>query len=380
MPDLKVLHIHPKIGIGGVETYLCRLVAEQRRRGWEVGLLTAGGLFEERITGAGAHLFKLPVHKQIGEEYLAQAVEMVRSHGFELVHTHNYRAARLGRRMAGRLGAAYLMSVHGPRPIWHRALFRDWSRWVVAMSEGDRDNISAAGGISRDRVLMSFYGIDTDRFRPGLETDSLRAELGLPAGALPVVCVSRFAHHKGKIAHALVEAAALLREGFPQAVVLLVGEGPEQEALRAHAASVNARLGRHFASERANPAAMMVGPRQDVERFMNLGAAVVATANTALEAMACSAPTIAAGRSGYLGPVAPDSFEPGRAACFGDHGRVPRRPTAQQLAYGIRSILADREHASQVAAANRRIIASCYNIERMADSIERIYEKVLGNP
>lgn len=370
MPDLRVLHIHPKIGIGGVETYLCRLIAEQRRRGWDVGLLTAGGVFEERITGAGAHLIKLPVRKQIGEEYLAQAVEMVRSHGFELVHTHNYRAARLGRRMAELLGAAYLMSVHGPRPIWHRALFRDWSRWVVAMSEGDRDNISAAGGISRDRVLMSFYGIDTDRFRPGLETDSLRAELGLPAEALPVVCVSRFAHHKAKIAHALSDAVALLQEDFPQVAVLLVGEGPEQEALRAHAASLSARLGRK--------AAVMVGPRQDVELFMNLGAAVVATANTALEAMACSAPTIAAGRSGYFGPVAPDNFEPGRAACFGDHGRVLRKPTAEQLAHGIRSILADREHARQVATANRQIIASCYNIERMADSIERIYEKVLG--
>ena len=57
---MKVLHVHPKIGIGGVETYLCRLIGEQVRLGHTVGLLTAGGVFEERVTAAGGRLFLIP--------------------------------------------------------------------------------------------------------------------------------------------------------------------------------------------------------------------------------------------------------------------------------------------------------------------------------
>ena len=56
-----------------------------------------------------------------------------------------------------------------------------------------------------------------------------------------------------------------------------------EDQLRAGVEQVNRQVGRQ--------AAMLVGPRRDIERVTNLGTLVIAAANTALEAIACGAPT-----------------------------------------------------------------------------------------
>ena len=337
------------------------------RRGHEVGLLTAGGVFEERVPALGARLFKVPTDA----ENLDRAVEMVQPYGFDLVHAHNYRAARFGRRLAERLGAAYLMSVHGPRRFWQRVTFRDWSPLVVAMSEGDRDNITGFGGIARERVLSSFYGIDTDRFRPRIGTGRLRTELVLPDGAVPIVHVSRFAHRKARVALGLVEAMPAIAAAVPGAIALIVGEGPEAERIRALAVQVNQAAGRELAR--------VVGPRKDVECFMSLGAVVLATANTAVEAVACGAPTIAAGRTGYFGLVTAANFEDARAVCFADHGRLPRIVTAAPIVRDVCALLQDAPAARRDAVGAQQIVTERYNVERMTEQTEAIYHQVLGS-
>lgn len=364
---MKVLHVHPKIGIGGVETYLCRLIGEQVRLGHTVGLLTAGGVFEERVTATGGRLFLIPPRK----EHLESALEAIAPHHFDLIHAHNYRAARFARALAARAGARYLMSVHGPRWFWHRLLFRGWSDSVIAMSEGDRDNITSLGGISRRRVHLSFYGIDTDRFRPGIETHSLRAELGLPEDALPLVYISRFAHQKAGVALELLRAMPRICAAEPRAILLLVGEGPMEDQLRAGVEQVNRQVGRR--------AAILVGPRRDIERVMNLGTLVIAAANTALEAIACGAPTLAAGRTGYFGQVTVDNLEAARAVCFADHGRLAHRATEPHLARGILEILSNRIAAQAAAAELSALVADRYNVARMAEDIEGVYQRLLNS-
>ncbi|MBI3944948.1 MAG: glycosyltransferase [Armatimonadetes bacterium] len=362
---MRILHIHHGIGIGGVETYLCRLAAGQTRAGHEVGVLASGGVYESRLAEAGARFFPVATKK----ENLARAVELARPFRPDLVHAHNYRAARFGRRLAARLGARYLMSVHGPRPWYKRALFRDWSPLVIAMSEADRDNVSAFPGVARRRVRLSFYGIDCDRFRPGLDTAPLRSELALPDDALPIVHVSRFAHDKARPADGLLDALERIVAGAPRAVLLLVGEGPELERLRQRAEAVNRRAGR--------PVARVVGPRQDVERFLNLATVAVATANTALEAIACGAPLIAAGRTGYLGRVAPEGLEAARAVCFADHGRLPRAVAAARFLEEIPPILADPDARHPACQALREAVARSYDVAAMVTSLDRIYAEVV---
>lgn len=363
---LRLAQVTQSLGIGGVETYLCRLTEALTARGHEIVMvLEEPGIYAERARGAGAELLVSSFDRR-GCEWAASEL---RDRNLDLVHAHNYRAARFGAPLAGRLEVPYLMSVHGPRPWWKRAFFRAWSDPVVAMSEGDLENVSGLFGVDRDRVLLAFYGIDTERFRPGLEARGLRVEWGCPRSASLIVNVSRFSHRKARPALATLAALPDLR-GDLDARLVLVGDGPELDRIEREIERAN----RHAGSVVARAA----GTRTDIPRVMNAADAVIATANTALEAMACGVPTIAYGRTGYFGRVTTENFEEARAVCFGDHGALPRVNPVAHLLDDLRAVLRDRVGAREEAKAVREHVVERYGIASMADDMERIYGRVLG--
>lgn len=363
---MRVLLVNRHMNIGGVETYLCRLCAGLQARGHDVGLLTEGGVYEDQVLSSGARLHKV---RRLASDW-PRTIEALRVPGYELVHAHNYHSARVGRALAQALRVPYLMSVHGPRPRLKQLFFRDWSRPVVVMSEGDRANIQWWGGVAARDILPSFYGIDTDRFRPGIESESLRRELGLAPGVPTVVFISRFSNRKAQVGQALLGALPALRASHPALRLLLVGEGPESAALDARRRAVNTALGADVA--------LLIGPRRDVERFMALAAVAVCTANTALEAMACGAPTIAAGRTGYFGLVTPGNFEAARAICFADHGRSPAPNHPEPFRRDLQASLSDLAEGRRIALANTALIQARYGVPPMISAMETIYRRVLS--
>jgi len=78
-------------------------------------------------------------------------------------------------------------------------------------------------------------GVDVERFRPDVSGDEVRSELGLGDRPL-VVCVSRLVARKGQ--DTLIRCMPEIRRSHPDAVLLVVGEGPyrgELESLASQA-------------------------------------------------------------------------------------------------------------------------------------------------
>lgn len=237
------------------------------------------------------------------------------------------------------------------------------------MSEGDADNIRWWGGCGGRPVILSFYGIDTERFHPGIDASPLRAELGLEDGCRCVGFVSRFSNRKADVGLAFLESLPSLAEHIPSIKGLIVGEGPEAQRLAEAVQRVNARTGR--------PIALMVGPRTDVERVFALCEVAICTANTALESLACGTPTLAAGRTGYFGPVTLSRFQAARALCFADHGRSPEPLSAGLFLRDLAPLLVDRRGAIGASSACADMISSEYSVARMAEDMEKIYRRML---
>ncbi|MFD8935468.1 glycosyltransferase family 4 protein [Streptomyces sp. NPDC059578] len=79
------------------------------------------------------------------------------------------------------------------------------------------------------RVERLVPGVDTEVFRPGLDGTPARARYGL--GRRPVIlCASRLVPRKGQ--DTLVRALPWVRRVIPDAVLLLVGDGPHEAELR----------------------------------------------------------------------------------------------------------------------------------------------------
>jgi glycosyltransferase involved in cell wall biosynthesis len=301
---------------------------------------------------------------------LRSATEELAGRDVDIVHAHNYRAARFGAPLARALAAPYVMTVHGPRPWWKRALFRGWSETILTGSAADRDDIDGPLGVSRNRVVVGFYGVDTERFKPGLDASSLRAEWGVPRDRPLVLNVSRFTHRKARPALALIEALPIIRRQVPHTTLVLVGEGDQLDSISAEANRLNRTIGERVV--------VLTGPLYDIPLVMNAGDVVVATATTATESLACATPTIAFGRTGYFGIVTPENYEAARAVCFADHGRLPTDKPTKRLAEDLTSLLADLPAARRSVERVRTTIAQRYSTDRMVEHIAAVYRHVIA--
>ena len=254
------------------------------------------------------------------------------------------------------------MSVHGPRPWWKRALFRHWSETVIATSESDRDNISGVFGVDANRIALSFLGVDTERFNPAVERAAFRRDIGVDEERPLIVHVSRFSHRKARPALALIDALPHLRRRVDSATLLLVGDGPELDRIKAKSAELNHRAG--------SDVVIVTGARTDIPDVMAAADVVVATATTALEAMAVGlVPVIA----NYAGPAELVTDDTGY--------RVPMGPRPALIA-GFRQTLEQLVEAPEglreIGLRARERVLRLFTWSAKAQQTLQVYRWVLG--
>jgi len=151
----------------------------------------------------------------------------------------------LGRRVR-RAGAQRVIAMtHGHEVWWAkvpltRHLLRRIGDSVDVMtyvSEWCRDRIAPAlSPTAASRMVRLSPGVDTERFFPGCGGDEVRRRLGIPLGAPVVVCTARMVKRKGQ--DTLVRAWPAVLSSVPDALLLLVGDGPNRSRVEKLAKSL----------------------------------------------------------------------------------------------------------------------------------------------
>ncbi len=138
-----------------------------------------------------------------------------------------------------RAGAQRIVAVTHGHEVWWAALpvtrgllrrIGDGVDVVTYVSEHCRDRIAPAlspSAVARMRPLTP--SVDRSRFHPGCGGDRVRERLGIGPLTPVVVCVGRLVPRKGQ--DTLVRIWPEVRQRFPGAVLVLVGEGPDRARL-----------------------------------------------------------------------------------------------------------------------------------------------------
>ncbi|MER6481386.1 glycosyltransferase [Streptomyces filamentosus] len=246
MSGPKVLHVITGLGIGGAEQQLRLLLRHLPVRG-RVVTLTNPGPVALGIEADGTPVTHLGMTGNRDLGALPRLARIVRDGGYDLVHTHLYRACVYGR-LAARLGGVrrVIATEHSlgesqiegrPLSAGTRALYLASERLgtsTVAVSPSVARRL-AAWGVAPERIEVVPNGIETGRFAFAPRARRLtRGVLGLPEDAFVVGGVGRLA--PGKRFDRLIRAVA----SVPEARLLLVGDGPEREELRAVARACGA--------------------------------------------------------------------------------------------------------------------------------------------
>jgi len=265
---LRILHVldHSLPTHSGYTFRTLAILREQQALGWETLQLTtpkqgAGTALHEDVDGWRFH--RTP--SMTGTGLIAQMrltakrlAELVRETRPDLIHAHSPVLNALPSLWVGR--AQRVPVVYEMRASWedaavdHGTTTEGSLRYrvsralesfalhradqITTICDGLRGDIMARG-IAADRITVIPNAVDAKLFQFGLEGDAqLRSQLGLD-GALVLGFAGSFYGYEGL--HLLLDAARRMLPRHPNLRVLMVGGGPQDEALRAQAVAAGMR-------------------------------------------------------------------------------------------------------------------------------------------
>jgi glycosyltransferase involved in cell wall biosynthesis len=213
------------------------------------------------------------------------------THQIELLHTHNdsamFYGVRARRYVTTRPKPAVIASFHtqpGHRTFGARIAARWASKrtaQVVTVSEELGQLLISTGWIGNYITILN--GVDKTTFTPFGATDEWRRRLQVPDGAVLVGHVGRFDPVKRQ--SDLIDAASALSGHDPPLIFVLVGQGPDYEAVKTRAA--------HCPTVRfVDRIVDIAGFYRSLDIFV-LCSSHEATPRALLEAMSCGVPAIA---------------------------------------------------------------------------------------
>ena len=233
---LRVLHLTAGSDAGGVSRYLFDLGSIMTERGHAVAVAGERGAWHDLFEGAPFEWKAAPLKGGPGKLWRAtrELERWCEAWKPDVLHVHYRRSALVARRLGRRLGVPVLFTLH----LTGVPLRGPW-RWLsdfgdhthVASAEAERWLVEEAG-VLRERISLIPHGIDPSRFPLATDADRIaaRQHLGLPTHATIAAFVGRFDQPKNE--DWVLDLAQQTRENLPNLVVLMVGGGPHEPAVR----------------------------------------------------------------------------------------------------------------------------------------------------
>lgn len=374
-----VLHVLPDLRVGGGQTVVLTLLPYLDRSRYRVTVcyLLPGRDLEGPFREAGLTTVFLD-HRGGWRSVrtLRRLVRLVRQGGIDVIHAHSSLDKRYARRAAALSRVPVVYHLHGTRntgsgspPVRARIAMalegalegRRVVRGFVAVSETVRADHAAILGIPKDRIVVVPNVVRVDDFPvvPESASTALRAELGL-SGAHPVlITVARFRRHKGQAL--LLPMMARIRERWPEAVLLMVGDGPERAPLEAEVA--RAGLGQCIRFLGNVPEVPPLLSASDVFVFPSRAEGF---ALAVAEAMAAGRPVVA-----FRLPAVAEYVEDGVTGHLVDQG------DPEALASGVLRVLDRPDLGRGMGARGRELVARRFDPRASARVLERVYDEVI---
>jgi glycosyltransferase involved in cell wall biosynthesis len=365
---IKLMLVIPTLDQSGAEKQLtllaCRLPGDEFDV--HVVALTRGGPFADELARHNIRLTVLGKRWKFDPAALWRLRRLIASEQPDIVHSWLFAANAYSRLLVGRRMRSRPKLVVSERcvDVWKAG----WQLWLDQRLIGRTDRLvgnSAAVaefyqtiGYRPEQVTVIANGIDL----PDLTTvdrAALRAEFDLPVDAPVVGFIGRLA--KQKRLDVLVFATALLAIIRPDVCFLLVGDGPERDALMKFARDINIEDRICFAGHRPDAARLLAA----MDLFW-IASDFEGQSNSVMEAMAAGLPVIAS------------DIPPNRELVIdGETGflvKVGDRVGFQQFADRL---LADRELAQRLGTAGRERMRQHFSIDRMVSEYARLYRELL---
>ncbi len=213
---------------------------------------------------------------------------------------------------------------------------------VVANSRHTQGLVASDWGVDAKQIVIMHPGVDTARFVPGTPDSAARARLGW-AGRRVILTVGTLQKRKGQ--DTMIRALPQIREGCPDVLYAIAGDGPDRGYLEALVAELGVGAAVRFVGAPREDELVTLYQQCDLFALPNrrIGWDLEGFGIVVLEAQACGKPVVV-GRSGGT----PETVQPHIT------GEVVSCETPEPLVEPITRLLTSPDQAERMGRAGRQ--------------------------
>jgi len=367
MKKIKIMHLIHQLRTGGAENGIINLVNSIDGNRFEsaVCAFVGGGAQTKRVDARKTKLIELNKTKN-GNDFLLpfrlkKQLDLWQPH---ILHTHawgtlceGFLAAKMARVpviVHGEHGTIQQQKRNIPvqRFVWGLCT------QVLSVSNSHRGKIAATVGFSPDKIKVIPNGVDTGRFCPSPDRDKNKILLGFTPQDRLVGTVGRLVPVKDQ--QMLIQAFATFVGRYPDAKLILVGDGPLRNELTHLTASLEITEHVHFLGRRSDVPAVL----QAMDLFV-LPSISEGMSNTILEAMSCGLPVVATNVGGNPEIIVNNVT-----------GRLVQSGDVDELASVLTFLFDHPDRLREMGNSSRKHIEDNYSIRTMINNYERLYQEL----
>lgn len=372
---MKILFVTPSVELGGAEIYFLTWAKELKNRGYEVTIVSGGGILVQEFENNGIrHLqreinWRLDINKN--PFYLwrgsRELRRILKTYDFDIINT-NAVGATLMCYLAMRFPSQQKIPLLAWIPNINKWKFINYDvagillnkicDFVITCNQDERRKLIMSK-LNPSRIATIYNGVDLRKFSPNQKNTEVKSHYGYTPQTPVIGIIARLSPEKGHTY--FLEAASMVLNSFPDARFLLVGSGILETKLKSYVKTLNIEHAVHFTGFRSDISYMLQGI--DISVISSIWDTLPNAIN---EAMAMRKPVISTDVGG-IREVVQDGIS----------GILVPPKDPQALAHAITTLLTDPVRREEMGRQGRRIIEENFELHKMIDKVEECYEKVL---
>ena len=340
------------------------------RFGWSVKLLSMAepALWVRTGYKGGASWLSLRKRPVLDLPYIYRLVRVLRSEQVTLIHAHCDSSYFYGGIAAKLAGVPIVGTYHGSEPSYYAPTFRQRSfarllTAAVAISSDRMQLMTTQLGVPGSRITLIHGGVDLVSCQPiGPDlVQPLKQKLGME-GRKVLLSVGHLGPIKGH--DVTLAAMARIRERWPDALLVIAGDGSAADYQRLDNLVESLHLGHHV---------RLLGQAHNVPEWLNICEFFVQPSIEEgfglvfVEAGACRKAVVATAVGGIKDIVVD-----------GQTGLLVAPGDADALAAAMDSLLLSPERASALGAAGLQRIRASFPLERMVSKYDALFKSLLA--
>ncbi|MEE9320254.1 MAG: glycosyltransferase [Granulosicoccus sp.] len=395
-PEIRVLHVTYDMQIGGTEQVIRQLINGLDKQRFINTILCLDGLIGAlgtELQSDGIEFIVMDRQPGFDRKLVRQLRQLIRERQFDIVHCHQYTP----------FSYAALACLFNHRPLivftehgrfhpdrfsWKRRLINQVLAYradaITAISAATREALAHYEWFRRSRIQLIYNGvaqirsietthdqssdndIPTNQIKSGAQPLSaksaarqMREKLGIATDDLVLGTVARLDTIKNQ--SMMIAALAALIRRHPNTHLLLIGDGPERQALEKQTAELGLAPYVHFTGFQNNPAPWYA--LMDVFLLTSLSEG---TSMTLLEALSASRVCVVTDVGGNVEIITHQ-----------DNGLVVESKNVGQLVVVLEELLDNTELRSRYATRARQSFEQRFKLGQMIHSYETLYNSMI---